>query len=114
MKGDAAMDSSSNSFSATLESLNGNAVVVLVGELDLATAPELARVLGPLLADGPLELIVECAGLAFIDSSGLAVLVAAQNRLQGRGGRLAVRSLQPQARRIFEIVGLTEFLGVVN
>jgi anti-sigma B factor antagonist len=107
-----AMDSSSNSFSATLESLNGNAVVALLGELDLDSAPELARVLDPLLDDGPPEVIVECSGLGFIDSSGIAVLVAAQNRLQSRGANLTVRSLKPHLLRTLAIVGLIDFLHV--
>jgi anti-sigma B factor antagonist len=106
------MDSSSNLFSATLESLNGNAAVVLLGELDLDTAPELAAALNPLLDDGPRDVIVECSGLGFIDSSGLAVLVAAQKRLQSRGAHLTVRSLRPQALKIFATVGLIEFLNV--
>ena len=108
------MDSSSNSFSATLESFNGYAAVVLVGELDLDSAPALSSVLDPLLDDGPFEVIIECSSLSFIDSSGIAVLVAAQKRLQIRGGQLVVRSLQPHARRIFATVGLIDFLGVVN
>jgi anti-sigma B factor antagonist len=106
------MKSSSNSFSARLESLNGNAVVALVGELDLDTAPELTRVLDPLLDDGPQEVIVECSGLGFIDSSGIADIVAAHKRLQSRGAHLTIRSLQPQALKIFAAVGLIEFLNV--
>ena len=106
------MDSSSNLFSATLERLNGNDVVVLLGELDLDTAPALAGVLDPLLDDGSHGIILECSGLGFIDSSGLAVLVAAQKRLQSRGAHLTVRSLKPHARKIFATVGLIEFLNV--
>lgn len=106
------MDSSSNSFSATLESLNGKAVVVLLGELDLDSASVLARALDPLLDEGPPEVVVECSGLGFIDSSGLAVLVAAQNRLQSRGAHLTIRSLKPHALKTFAIVGLIDFLHV--
>jgi anti-sigma B factor antagonist len=106
------MDSSSNLFSATLETLNGTAVVVLLGELDLDTASELARTLDPLLDDGPGEVIVECSGLGFIDSSGIAVLVAAQNRLRGRGAHLTIRLPKPHALKVFATVGLIEFLNV--
>jgi anti-sigma B factor antagonist len=106
------MASSSDAFSARLESLNGSVVVALHGELDLGTAPELAAALDPLLDDGPPEVIVECSGLGFIDSSGLAVLVGVQKRLQSRGAHLTVRSLKPQALKIFAAVGLIEFLNV--
>lgn len=110
--GDIAMDASPDLFAATLERVDGNSIVVLVGELDLDTAPELAGVLEPLLDDGPSEVFVECSDLSFIDSSGIAVLVAAQMRLKGRGAHLALRSLTPNAMKIFATVGLTEFLNV--
>jgi len=106
------MDASPESFTATLERVDGKAIVVLVGELDLDTAPELARVLEPVLDDGPPEVLIECSDLSFIDSSGIAVLVAAQMRLKGRGAYLALRSLTPHAMKIFATVGLTEFLNV--
>jgi anti-sigma B factor antagonist len=106
------MDASPDLFAATLERVDGNSIVVLVGELDLDTAPELARVLDPLLDDGPSEVLVECSDLSFIDSSGIAVLVAAQMRLKGRGAHLALRSLTPHAMKTFATVGLTEFLDV--
>jgi anti-anti-sigma factor len=106
------MDSSRNSFSVTLESINGNVIVALVGELDLDTAPELARALDALLDEGPPAVVIECSALGFIDSSGIAVLVGAQKRLQSQERHLVVRSLRPHALRIFETVGLVEFLNV--
>jgi anti-anti-sigma factor len=106
------MDASANSFSAILESLNGSAVVVLLGELDLDTGPEFSGVLDPLLDNGPTEVIVGCAGLSFIDSSGIAVLVSAQKRLHGRGGHLTVHSARPHVLKLLTTTGLIDFLHV--
>jgi len=104
------MDTSTGSFSATVEGVSGDAVVMLLGELDLDTAPELAGALEPLLDDGPPRVVIECSGLGFIDSSGIAVLVAAQTRLQSRDAHLTLRSLKPHTFKIFAMLGLIEFM----
>jgi anti-sigma B factor antagonist len=99
-------------FSADLVHLNGNAVIVLVGDLDMATVVDLERVLEPLVEAGPAELILDFSALTFIDSSGLAVLVTAHNRLTSEGRRLTVRSPRPNATRVLQITGLTDVLHV--
>lgn len=109
----AAMDGwSSTPFSAALQSLDGSAVIVLIGELDMDTVPELAGVLDPLVENGPSEVVLDFSGLSFIDSSGIAILVGAQNRLRDQGRRLVVRSPRSQAVRVLEITGLSGFVGV--
>lgn len=99
-------------FSATLVHLDGNAVFVLLGELDISTAPDFATTLDPLVQSGPSEVVLEMSGLAFIDSSGIAALVSVQNRLEQQGRRLILRSPRRNALRVFEISGLTDFLNV--
>ena len=58
--------------------------VVLCGDLDLATAPELERALDRLTG----EVTLDCHQLEFIDSTGLSVLMRAHNRLATENGRL--------------------------
>jgi anti-sigma B factor antagonist len=101
---------SSTPFSAALQSLDGNAVVVLAGELDMDTAPQLVRVLDPLLEAGPAEIVLDFSGVTFIDSSGIAALVGAQNKLQGQQRYLRVQAPRPQALRVFEVTGLSGFV----
>jgi anti-anti-sigma factor len=103
---------SSLPFSASLQSLDGSAVIVLVGELDMDTVPELTQVLDPLVENGPPEVVLDFSGLSFIDSAGLTALVGAQNRLNEQNRRLVVRSPRSQAVRVFEIVGLSDFIGL--
>jgi anti-sigma B factor antagonist len=99
-------------FSADVVHLDGNAVIALVGELDMASAPDLSSVLEPLVVDGPSELVLDLSGLSFLDSSGLALLALAQQRLCVQGRSLRIRSPQRGALRVFEISGLTEILNV--
>jgi anti-sigma B factor antagonist len=106
------MDLSSDSFSATLEHLDGQAVIALRGELDMDSAPQLAEFLDAFIDDGPSEIILNLSGLSFMDSSGLSVLVTAQTTLNGQQRHLTVRSPRSSARRVFEITGVSEFLNV--
>jgi anti-sigma B factor antagonist len=99
-------------FSADLVHLNGNATFVLVGELDMATAPVLSSCIDPHLKDGPPELVLDLSGLSFIDSSGLAVLLVAQRMLSAQGRTLKITSPQRSALRVFEIAGVMDVLNV--
>jgi anti-sigma B factor antagonist len=106
------MATPSDPFSVTVVGSDTDAVVMLAGELDMATAPDLADVLESLVTDGPDEIVVDLAGLSFVDSSGLAVLVTTQNTLHEQGRRLSLRAPRRHAIKVLEIAGLIEFLDV--
>jgi len=55
-------------------------VVAVVGEVDVATAPQLDAVLSDLIAGGAVTLVVDLSEVAFLDSTGLGVLVKAVKR----------------------------------
>jgi len=84
--------------------------VVVKGELDLATAPELAQRLEELAATGQREVTVDLSGLEFLDSQGIHVLLQAREALRSQGGGLKVRSPQPLVARVLETTGLLELL----
>jgi anti-sigma B factor antagonist len=80
--------------------------VVVRGELDLATAPGLERVLDGLEGD----ITVDGQDLDFIDSTGLSVLARAHTRLAEQDRRLVIVGLSARCRRVFEVAGLDEGL----
>lgn len=82
--------------------------VLLHGELDMSTAPALREELLRLSSDGAKQVTVDLSGLAFVDSTGLSVLITGLKRLREAGGDMALRSPQPGTRRVLEITGLTE------
>ncbi len=89
---------------------DGVQLVSVRGELDLATAPMLAKRLAGAVSV-PIE--VDLAGVSFIDARGLRALLAADRQWNGPGGpglRL-VRASGP-TRRLFELAGLGSLLGV--
>ena len=78
--------------------------VKLTGSLDTATAPDLERQLGPVLAGGVKDLVFDLAQLKFISSAGLRVFGAARKTLKERGGQASFIHMQPQIQEVFEIM----------
>lgn len=78
------------------------------GELDLSTAPELEGPLDQALESGEGSLLIDLSGCEFIDSTGIALIVRAWQRLNGDGNDhiLAICSQNDQVRRVLEITGL--------
>lgn len=85
----------------------GGAVVTLLGELDMASAPELGNALDEALGYGG-EVEVDMRGIGFCDSTGIAKLVSAARQLAERGSALHVKGAQDRVRKIFELAGLLD------
>ena len=78
----------------------------------MATAPRLREEIVGLVSRGVCAITVDLAHLDFIDSTGLAVLVAGLKRLREHGGDMALRSPKPSTRKVFEITGLTQVFAI--
>jgi anti-anti-sigma factor len=78
------------------------------GELDLSTAPGLEAPLEEALEDGEASVLIDLCECEFIDSTGIALIVRAWQRLEnGDNGRaLLLCSHNAQVRRVLEITGL--------
>lgn len=78
------------------------------GELDLSTAPELEGPLEQVLESGEGSVLIDLSQCEFIDSTGIALIVRAWQRLDsGNNGRtLVICSQNNQVRRVLEITGL--------
>jgi anti-sigma B factor antagonist len=78
-------------------------VVVLRGELDVATVPAFRDTLNPLADDETVECIcVDLVEVTFIDSTGLMTLLNALRRIVRREGRLVIACNNPTVLRLFE------------
>jgi anti-sigma B factor antagonist len=81
--------------------------VVVQGEIDVATSPQLRAELNTLIAGGARKLTLEFSGVSFVDSSGLGVLVGTYKRLRDEiDGHIRIVGSQPPVRKVFEITGL--------
>ena len=97
-----------SSFGAEPGSDEGLWLVRARGEIDLESAPRLEAVLAEAIAAGPNRLIVDLESVEFLDSTGLRVLVEAQQRLDQQGGTLLFEGISAAARRTLEVTGLLQ------
>jgi anti-sigma B factor antagonist len=89
------------------------ATVRLAGYLDLQTAPELRRALGPLISDpGMLKVSVDAERLTFCDACGISPLIKMLLELRSRGGSLTIMGPGPSLRRLLGALHLTADFGL--
>jgi anti-sigma B factor antagonist len=81
-------------------------VYAVVGELDLATAPDLRAVLFDAVRSGAHRLVLDLADLTFIDATGIGALLAVRQLAMASDGALAVSNVSNHATRVFEITGV--------
>jgi anti-anti-sigma factor len=97
-------------FSVDCESPPGfGHVVTVVGELDVAVAPRVTTVLADLTGD----IALDCAGLTFMDSSGLRALERAAQAASQNGHRLVIEGLAGAPLRTAELCGLAKALHLI-
>ncbi len=89
---------------------NGKAVFALIGRLDTTTAPDLEKELKESL-NGVSELTLDFAGLEYISSAGLRVLLSAQKIMNKQGG-MKVRNVSKAVMEIFEVTGFADILTI--
>ena len=77
----------------------------LVGDLDAGSAARVRAVLAECLDEGH-DAVIDVAGLRFIDSSGIGVLVGALRRFDAAGHALTLRSPTASLRRVLDVTGL--------
>jgi anti-sigma B factor antagonist len=85
---------------------NGGRDIQIEGELDLAVAGRLDEILVK-ASEQCQRVLVGLERCAFIDSSGIAVILRAHNRMQEEGNRLAVYAPTDQVLRVLSMTGLT-------
>ena len=96
---------------------DGVHVIAVRGELDLSTAPDLERPLEDATASGDASVLIDLTECEFIDSTGIALIVRAWQRIDaaaGNGGKggLVLCCQNEQVRRVLEVTGLEHSLRV--
>jgi anti-anti-sigma factor len=86
----------------------------LTGDLDLATAEEAERAILQAEDARPHVLIIDLSELAFMDSTGLRVILSASTRAQEQDRRVVLVKGPLVVQRVFEITRLAERLDIVD
>ena len=103
----AAVDEPAVDFTVVFSDEAGQTVAHIAGEIDIATCGRLRDAIEPQL--GPRQRVVlDLAGVRFMDSACLHVLVPARTTLTADGGSLILRNPSPVARRVLTVAGLAD------
>ncbi len=94
-------------------SRHGSLVLVVAGELDIATSPRLDEALARALATDAASIVIDLSAVSFIDSTGLHVLIRYTRAPAGRA-RVSLTRPSAQARRLFELSGMLDHLPFVS
>ena len=81
-------------------------VIVLVGEVDIYTAPRFKECMLELLDAGIDRLVIDLSGVTFIDSTALGVLIGGVRRVHSAGGAMALVVTNRAVERVLSITGL--------
>ena len=93
----------------TVQEIDGRLVAVLCGELDTAAAAETEAALKPLFDSDGKDLVLDCAGLEYIASSGLRVLMNLLKKAKADGNRVVLKDVNAVIRDVLELTGLVSY-----
>ena len=84
--------------------------LALAGDLDMSATFALEPVIDRVMAARPREFVL--GDVAFIDSSGLGLLISTSDRAGRAGVEMAITGASPEIQRVFQLAGLDGFLPV--
>lgn len=99
---------SSELFTVEVGRAEGEAVLVLHGELDLCGQPRFVAALAKVEGRFP-RIVLDLADLAFIDAGNIGVIYRACRAAKEVGAEIVLRSASPHLFRILELIGLPTF-----
>lgn len=88
--------------------------LALAGQLDVGTVAEVDRALDAAIARHPGWVIVDLRGLAYMDSTGLNLLLRTEARTRKAGLRFTIVQGGAALRRLFELTGADAYLPIVD
>ena len=96
-----------------MKSADRNLLLEISGELDHHGARSALRELEMALdAALPRNLVLDLGGVTFMDSSGIALILRAQQHMQLLEGGLLVRNVPPQAKRVLDAAGISRLVTI--
>ncbi|MEO0793792.1 MAG: STAS domain-containing protein [Verrucomicrobiota bacterium] len=98
----------------TQEQSEAFVIQLKTSHLEAANAAEFKQELGMLDLPQAGKVVVDCSGLAFIDSSGLGALLHLNNSLRGGVRPLSLTNLSPEVLSVVELLRLNTVFNLEN
>ena len=88
---------------------NNRMTVALTGEIDHHEAQRAMKIIADKIdAYAPHRCTLDFRDVAFMDSSGIAIVIMCVRRMRELGGKLILCNIQPQPMRVFEAAGIQQ------
>ncbi len=84
--------------------------VILSGEIDISTAPDLEQTASRLLAQGHPSLAIDLGGVTYLDSTGIGTMLRLCRQCRERGGQLHILSASARIHRLMRMLGIDHLL----
>lgn len=100
--------------------LNRVDLLTVTGRLDAASAPQFRQAIESLFDQGRYRIVLDLAGLEYIASPGLRVLIEARKRARDwkltdlEGGDVRIANLPPRIKEVFDLTGFTSLFEIFN
>jgi anti-anti-sigma factor len=89
-------------------------VLRLNGRLDTETSADFELAAHDLTAAGERRFIVDLAGISYVSSAGLRVLLALAKQMSTGGGELRLCGLAPSVRQVFDLSGFSKLFVIAT
>lgn len=86
--------------------------ICVEGEVDAYTAPQMREKITPLTEESGMKIVLNLAGVNYMDSTGLGVIIGAYKSCEKYNSHLVLTGMSERVERLFEITGLTEIIDV--
>lgn len=100
-----------NDFQITKELAGGTLTVKITGDLNVKTAPQLEEEVTKSLG-GVKELVLYFAGVEYISSAGLRVLLALEKAMRRQSGSMKMHSVNPAVKEIIRLAGFLQVMHI--
>ncbi|SRR5574344_1850432 len=88
-------------------------LITVSGRMDTQNAKQFEQEIQPLLKEPTLNVIVDCADLIYISSSGLRTFITLLKYSKTVNGSISMKNMRPEVREIFDMTGFSSFFNML-
>jgi anti-anti-sigma factor len=87
-------------------------IIDLRGDFTLFADETVNSTIKPLINDGIIKIVLNFSNVGYINSSGIAIIIGLVTLLSNKGGRFKTYGLTPHFQKVFNMVGLTQYMDL--
>jgi anti-anti-sigma factor len=91
---------------------DGKTIIKTAARIDTMNAAQFEQDIQPALADGGVEIIMDCSDLTYMASSGLRVIQKTMRTVMQHKGDFKMVNVNPEIYKVLAMTGFTKFMKV--